>query len=196
MAMAPQSTAPPPAEAVFGRVVVPRAPLYVLLDAAREPFGPYEAEQAGLECQSLFAGDLGDKLAEVAPYISEFPARASFRAWWFEQWGRSIGVLVESPASLAELRRHFRTLTVVRDAARKQYFFRFYDPRVLRVFLPACTPDELQRFFGPITHFYCEGDGGRELLTFSASAAGLAIRRSPVPAPDAARSAGSGAPAR
>jgi len=170
-------------EATFSRAAVPQAPVCALVDAAREPDGPFEARQAGLECRSLFAGELGDMLKEVAPFIIEFPARSPFRTWWFEQWGNSIGVLVEAPVSLGDLRKHFRTLTMVRDEARKRYYFRFYDPRVLRVFLPACTPEELKQFFGPITHFYCEGDGGQELLTFAVGREGLLVRRSPLEQP-------------
>ncbi len=29
--------------------------------------------------------------------------------------------------------------------------FRYYDPRVLRVYLPTCSPAEFARFFGPIS---------------------------------------------
>jgi hypothetical protein len=174
-------TNPLGAESAFNRAVAPRAPLYTLLDAARESAGPYQAEQAGLECRSLFAGDLGDRIKEVSPYIIEFPVRSVFRQWWFEQWGNSIGVLVEAPVTLEELRRHFRTLTVVRGAEdKKKYFFRFYDPRVLRVFLPACTPDEVKQFFGPITAFYCEGDGGAEFVAFTLAKDGVSVKRWPI----------------
>lgn len=175
--MTPEAQA---AKEVFERSLAPGTRLYALLDAARESAGPYQAEQAGLECRSLFMGDLGERVKEVAPYIIEFPARSPFRQWWFEQWGNSIGVLVEAPVTLEELRRHFRTLTVVRGAEdKKKYFFRFYDPRVLRVFLPACTTDEVKHFFGPITAFYCEGDGGAELLTFKPGPDGVVVKRNP-----------------
>ena len=44
------------------------------------------------------------------------------------------------------------------DAKGKDMYFRLYDPRVLRVFLPTCTPDELTDFFGPIGTFLIESD--------------------------------------
>ena len=175
--MSPLSVA---AQSLFARIAAPRVPLYAVLDTARESAGPYQARQAGLKHESLFAGDLGDRLEEVAPYIMEFPAHSPFRPWWFEQWGNSVGILVEAPVALEDLRRHFRTLTVVRGAEdQKKYFFRFYDPRVLRVFLPACTPDEIKHFFGPITAFYCEGDGGAELLTFKPGPDGVVAKCCP-----------------
>ncbi len=171
------------AESAFERAVSPRNPLYALVDAARESAGPYEAEQAGAACESLFTGELGDKLREVAPHLVELKQHSPFYSWWFEQWGNSVGVLVEAPVALSELRRHFRTLLMTRGASDgKRYYFRFYDPRVLRVFLPSCTPEEVERFFGPITAFYCESDGGNELLTFTRSRDGVSVKTIPVTA--------------
>ncbi len=171
------------AAAAFNRAIAPRAPLYALLDAARESSGVDQAQQAMLKCESLFAGDMGQMLKDVAPHLIEFPHRSAFRAWWFEQWGKSVGVLLEAPVGLSEVRRHLRTLTVVRDAAKSRYFFRFYDPRVLRTFLPVATADELRQFFGPITAFYCEEEGGSELLAFTLAAGNLSIKRRPVGTP-------------
>ncbi|HEY3244582.1 MAG TPA: DUF4123 domain-containing protein [Phycisphaerae bacterium] len=174
------TTAPSPAELAFDRVVTPGASLYALVDAAQDAAGPWEAQQAGLECRSLFEGRMGTLLKDLAPYLIEFPLHSTFKSWWFEQWGNSVGVLLESPLDLPELRRHFRTLTIVRDAERTKYFFRFYDPRVLRVFLPTCTADELRQFFGPIDAFYCEEQGGSELLVFTHADGKLSLKRRPI----------------
>ena len=172
-----------PREAVLRSVVAPRARLYALIDSARCPEGPKQAEDANMAYESLLAGPLGRELGDVAPYLVEFRARSSFGEWWFEQWGRSIGVLVEAPVSLDELRRHFRTLLVVRHEDRRKYFFRFYDPRVLRVFLPNTTTTEVKRFFGPVSAFYCEGPEGKELLTFKRGRDGASATQSPVSPP-------------
>ena len=161
------------AELLFRREFAPRAPLYGVFDSAREPAARFEAQAVGIQHESLFAGSMGDLLEDVAPYVSEFPLRSPFREWWFGQWGKSIGVLVEAAVDLSELRRHFRTLMMVIDQERKRYFFRFYDPRVLTVFLPACTPEELKHFFGPIGTFYCEDCSGQELVAFSLGSDGL-----------------------
>ena len=154
------------AEAVFDHTMAPQATLYAVIDAAREPGAPYHARKAGAQCESLYAGEMGHKLSHVAPHLVWFRAKSPFRRWWFEQWGNSIGILVEAPVPMSELRRHFRTLMMVNGEGRERYYFRFYDPRVLRVFLPACTSEELERFVGPISAFYCESAGGQELLSF------------------------------
>lgn len=154
------------AEAVFDHSFAPEAPLYAVVDAAREPDAPAVAREFGAQCVSLYTGDLGDKLAHVAPHLIQFRARSPFRNWWFEQWGNSIGILVEAPVKPNDLRRHFRTLMMVNGEGRERYYFRFYDPRVLRVFLPSCTSAELDHFVGPIKAFYCESNHGNELLAF------------------------------
>ena len=48
----------------------------------------------------------------------------------------------------------------------KRLLFRYYDPRVLRVFLPTCTPAELAGFFGPIRGYLLEAGAPETLLRF------------------------------
>ena len=44
----------------------------------------------------------------------------------------------------------------------EQLAFRFYHPRVLRIYLPTCTADELARFQGQLSSVIVETDGGAE----------------------------------
>jgi hypothetical protein len=48
--------------------------------------------------------------------------------------------------------------------------FRYYDPRVLEVFLPACSAAQRKEFFGPVQHFYAESDAGKSVLRYSVDA--------------------------
>jgi len=66
---------------------------------------------------------------------------------------------VHSDAGLKELQEHFRRYLQVQDSEGKKLFFRFYDPRVLRVYLPSCTRKELFTFFGPVRRFILDGEG-------------------------------------
>lgn len=166
-------------EMVFRRAVAGQASLYAVIDAARGPEAIAAIKEAGSSCRSLLQGEFGEKLGEVAPYITAFRADSSFGQWWFEQWGHSVGLLLQAPVALDELRTHFRTLLIVRHEDGHKYYFRFYDPRVLRVFLPTCTADEVRRFFGPVTAVYCEGARGEELLTFRPDRSGVSVKRSP-----------------
>jgi hypothetical protein len=121
---------------------------------------------------SLFSGEGGQQLADVAPVIVELRQRSPFADQWLGEWGNSVGILVEAPVPMARVREHLRTLTIVRYE-REKYFFRFYDPRVLRPYLPSCTRDEVSRFFGPMVAIYCEGDEPNQLMTFRMGRSGL-----------------------
>ena len=51
----------------------------------------------------------------------------------------------------------------------KEVYFRFYDPRVLRTFLPTCTPEETTEFFGPVRSYLVEAEEPETLLIFTDS---------------------------
>ena len=51
-----------------------------------------------------------------------------------------------------------RIFLTVMTEKKKKLLFRYYDPRVLRPYLPSCTPAELQTFFGPIDQYVIEGE--------------------------------------
>ena len=55
----------------------------------------------------------------------------------------------------------------------KTLYFRFYDPRVLRMFLPTCAPEQLAEFFGPVESFYVEDEDPARALRFSLEAGAL-----------------------
>ncbi|MBC7927584.1 MAG: DUF4123 domain-containing protein, partial [Bryobacteraceae bacterium] len=79
-------------------------------------------------------------------------------------WGNSWGVFLKCDTRLETLRRHLRRFLVVRDPQGSQLMFRYYDPRVLRVYLPTCTTEELQTVFGPVESFCLEEDENSHTL--------------------------------
>jgi len=62
---------------------------------------------------------------------------------------------------------HLRRFLTVRTEKGKKLLFRFYDPRVLRLYLPTCTSTELNTFFGPVERFVCEGGDSQTALVHS-----------------------------
>ena len=72
-----------------------------------------------------------------------------------------------------ELRKHFRQFLLAALPDGKQVYFRFYDPRVLRVYLPTCTPEEIYRFFGPVWRFATEAEKPEDMLEFVRSRTGM-----------------------
>ena len=139
-----------------------------LLDAARVEGLLAILRSLGVEPRPLYTGPSAGQLAAVAPYLVPCSAGSPFNQWFFQTgWGRGLGVAVVSPASMEELYSHFRQFLLVLDEAGKRLYFRFYDPRVLRIFLPTCDADQLRSFFGPVSAFLVEDEEPRRALRFA-----------------------------
>ncbi len=136
-----------------------KEPLFAILDAARDPMILVRLMDCKEEHQSLYEGMEGAKLMAFAPYLVALPRESSFLETIVrEGWGKSWGVYLTCDKPFAEVRKHLRHfLTVETEASPKKMLFRFYDPRVLRVFLPTCAPKDVSEFFGPITRYLLEG---------------------------------------
>jgi hypothetical protein len=158
---------------------------YALLDAARHPrVYPLVRYEAGASC--LYEGPVPTELLEVAPYLLRLEREAPVtRELLTHGWGQAWGLFIEAPVAPALLRRHLRRFLKVRSEEGQRLYFRFYDPRVLRTYLPTCTAEELQFVFGPIRSFLMEDADGSALLRFSLSDAALQCDRIPLE-PDAA----------
>jgi pSer/pThr/pTyr-binding forkhead associated (FHA) protein len=156
-------------------------PLYGLLDAACEPSVLKVLFESKEQYQSLFEGAQGAQLAHFAPYLVRLPEKSPLVETLVQQgWGKNWGVFVTSNETLDGLRHHFRHFLTVRLPNRKQAYFRFYDPRVLRLFLPTCTAEEINLIFGPIRYYVMEDEKPDELLRFSNKGRGVGRRIVPL----------------
>jgi len=147
----------------------PETSVYALLDGAsvKELLDKLYGEEPP-EYACLYSGELEPDMAEVAPYLARLDPEAGFAEWVLaEGWGNHWGVFVVSNDDLLAMRRHFRRFTKVLDPDGKYLYFRFYDPRVLRVFLPTCMPDELDEFFGSVLYFALEDEDPARMLRYS-----------------------------
>ncbi|MCD6303566.1 MAG: DUF4123 domain-containing protein [Planctomycetes bacterium] len=145
----------------------PSCRLYAVLDGASVPKLPQKLWQEGPEHFCLFPGDLEPDMREVAPYVVALEPQDGFTRWLLQEgWGNHWGVFAASPADLRTMRGHFRSLIDVMDEDGRAMIFRFYDPRVLAVFLPTCRPDELAGMFAHVTCYTMEADDPAEALEF------------------------------
>ena len=142
-------------EAVDGR-------LFAIVDAARDDRILILVRESVERYQSLYEGTDGEALEHVAPHLVELPKgsgllRRLVREGWENRWAS----FMETNLSFKELRRHLRRFLMVADAdTRKKMYFRFYDPGVLRTFVPASTVKQRSEFFGEINAFYVENESG------------------------------------
>jgi hypothetical protein len=128
---------------------------------------PLKLWEHKVEHECLFRGELKPDVAEVAPYLVRVQPRHRFTDLVMEAgWGQHWGVFILSAASLSDLRRHFRRFLMVRDSKGKPMYFRYYDPRVLRTFLPTCNSEELKTIFGPVTSYIVEDEKPEAALRF------------------------------
>ncbi len=143
-------------------------PLYALLDAAREPSVLKVILESKEEYQSLYEGPQGAQLAHFAPYLIRVPQKSPLLDTLVQQaWSKSWGVFVTCDTPLKDLRTHFRHFLTVKLPDGSQVYFRYYDPRVLRLFLPTCLPEETTQFFGPVKHFLVEAEDPKLALHFT-----------------------------
>jgi hypothetical protein len=94
-------------------------------------------------------------------------------------WGNSWCVFLRL-RDARNLRHHLRGLLRVRDESGRVLVFRYYDPRVLRAYLPTCTTAELAAVYGPIQSFLVESAGGEQLIEFEFDGHRLIERRAEV----------------
>lgn len=144
-----------------------RANVYALLDGASIQDLPQILYEKAPPHFCLFRGNLRPDMASVAPYVVGLVRNAPFTEWLLaSKPGQHFGVFAMSRQSIQEMRFHFRDLFIVYREEGDPMYFRFYDPRVMRAFLPTCTPEELKTFFGPIDRFIAENDDGSAYSTF------------------------------
>ena len=140
---------------------------YVLLDGARNPEVLPLIVASTLPAKCLYIGELDPALAAVAPYLVRLVKTAPATTALLERaWGDSWGVFLRAAVPMGALHRHFRRLLRVQDEHGRRMLFRFYDPRVLRVYLPTCRPAELDAVFGPVEMFVTEAAEASRILEF------------------------------
>lgn len=165
---------PPQQQRALALLQEPAVPLFAILDAARDARLLEQLRIHDEVYYSLYDGTEGEKLAEVAPYLVELPRGSALAEVLVrEHWGSSFGCFLYSDAGFKAVRRQLRKFLTVEGADKKPMYFRFYDPRVLRSFLPTCTPAECGEFFGPIARFVVEAEQPGVARLFSRGSNGV-----------------------
>lgn len=168
--------APPPAAGELSPVrravlahLRKQANLYAVLDAAREATVVERLKAAGEPHASLYDGAEGEELSVYGPWLVKLdPDKPLLEALVRDGWGGSWGVYLACGQPFADVRRHLRKFLLVKLPDGRQVCFRYYDPRVLRTYLPTCNADEVTAFVGPLDRYLAESVDDRELLEFTA----------------------------
>ena len=132
--------------------------LFTILDGAAVPGLLVKLHRDEPEHVPLYLGELLPDRAETAPYLVRLERDSRFTQWLFDQgWGKNWGIFVSvsDKVDMQQMRKHFRTFLIVELDGQPDYF-RYYDPRVLRNYLPMCNESETQTVFGPVIAYIVE----------------------------------------
>jgi hypothetical protein len=141
--------------------------VWVILDAARSKKIYPAFLGTALQKSCLYAGDLASSIALAAPYLVRLARGDEFTNYIINNgWGNAWGIFLRTGAGFKELRRHLRGFLRVHDELGRRLIFRYYDPRVLRIYLPTCWPAELKTVFGPVNQYLMESDDRMSALEF------------------------------
>lgn len=153
----------------------------MIVDGARDPRIFWILREFHLEHYCLYSGPLPTALKSAAPYLVQLDYDdKDTRRFLQIAWGKSWGVFLKSGAHANKLKRHLRGFLLARDAAGNRMLFRYYDPRVLRAYLPTCIEEELRNIFGPIACFWTEDSAAQDMLEFRLRRGGLTQRTLPL----------------
>ena len=161
------------------------ARLYGVLDCSRGP-DLYEhasrLEPHAAAC--LFEGRLDETVRRVSPFVVELgPADPLSQTWRSAGWGKAWGILLSSRAGLPAVRRRLRHFTQVRlPDGSGPVLFRFWDPRVFRVYFPLVEPRDLPGWFQDIERYVAETEDGSGSLRYTLRGGALSVEQGPRPA--------------
>jgi len=140
--------------------------IWAVVDAAQDQRVYWTMTNSFLQHSCLFAGPLPPALEMAAPYLVQLDPEDKFTEYLAENMGKNLGIFLRTDLGMKDLRRHLRTFLSVKDPAGRKLLFRYYDPRVMRVYLPTCNFRELETVFGPIRTFWTESADPRSLTQF------------------------------
>jgi hypothetical protein len=153
-----------------------RGALYAVLDGAREYDALRErgadtvaaaAARCGEPCRSLLEGPRAEHQAAFGPWLVRVADDgAGLERLLAAGWGRAWGVFLSSPHDFDRVRDHLRRFLFVETQPKQLAYFRFYDPRVLRLFLPTCDAEQGGQLFDGVGAFLVEGPEPSRLLRF------------------------------
>jgi hypothetical protein len=142
--------------------------VYVVLDACDAPAVPEKVRDMGTDrAMSLYNGTAQEEYWAIAPYLCKADTEL---LEWIKQslWADAWGIVAISKADFAAVRAHFRKFLMVQSPEGEYWHFRFYDPRVLPVFLESSTAEEARELFGPIQAFAVAEPGAEKMKLLKA----------------------------
>jgi hypothetical protein len=120
----------------------------------------------------------------VGPYMTRIQCTNRYPDYmklWADRLGDNAGILLLSSSWPQAIRSHLRSIFKVYDERGAMFYFRYYDPRVIRTYLPTCTAKECRQFFGPVRSFLVEGEAPGTMLRYRAGQSAVQMDEEQIP---------------
>jgi hypothetical protein len=140
--------------------------LFALVDAASALRLVFAARRIGLVPHNLIPGELSPMVAAESPYLIEIPTEHEFLEQWADHWGKSPGLLLESPSEHDKLLTHLRGTFLTRNDKGEEIPNRLYKPSMLHGHLDDSNPRTATGFFGPVSTILVEGEPPEEIWRY------------------------------
>lgn len=124
--------------------------LYMILDAAHDPrIYPALEKSVHTRCCLFSEEQVANEVKAAAPFLVKIKRLDDFIGWCLREGLRHHWMVffASNEVHVSELRLHFKRFSLAQTPDGKRYFFRYYDPRVLPIFLAASEQRERQEFF-------------------------------------------------
>ena len=141
--------------------------VFAVLDPLRDSRIPAFLEASGERFAALGGA------AGVAAYIVAIPLRSRLLDVLLKDgWSRGWGFYCTARAGLEEAFAHLQGYVTLRSEHGRTLLFRFWDPRLMRLIVPAMAPSEAADFFGPLARLIVEGERPEMAIEFSLTSRG------------------------
>jgi hypothetical protein len=160
-----------------------QAILYGVLDCAIDPALHEHVARLEPEQAACLFERVAPEVKRVSPHVVELaPADPLSKAWRAQGWGRNWGVLFSSLADLRTVKLRLKRFTQARlPDGSGPVLFRFWDPRVLRSYLPLLESADVPAWFTDIDRWIVPTEDGAGSIRFSNH--GGAVHAEPGPPP-------------
>ena len=170
--------------------------LYAIIDCAQHETIYTRLKQHADVYLSQYSNDVPDSLKAAGPVLYQLRKDNALSAWIITQ-GYQNNWFILFPSlgqTMIDLRRHFKRFAMVESPEGKAMYFRYYDPRVMRNYIPSCNEEERRYIFAKLSCFWAQSptansyvqlnnDGSEKSITLTEPTAVAAVKEPSTPEP-------------
>lgn len=117
----------------------------------------------------LLKGTKDDSIKNAGPFIVQFNEEQKPVHEDLKEFGNYV--LLSSKSPIDQLANHFREF-IYQTVKEQEFFFRFWDPRVLQKFFPTCSLKQLDQFFRSVKIFLMKESANENAIGYFLSTEG------------------------